>query len=113
MSLSVKELVSNALETPEGAVCAIGALARHKAIDVQQRAAWIAEAVDEEDDAEAQNVMEGVAQDCGIPPMVAWKIIETNDDPGAHTIHPKTPAARYTRVLAWVQSQIKQEAIPA
>lgn len=109
LALPVPELVGSALETPERGVCAIGALARYKAIDVSSDADQLRHSLNEDDDYEAQAIMEGVADACGVPPMVAWKTIEINDI----DCDGMTPAQRHQRVLRWVRSQIIREAVTA
>jgi hypothetical protein len=88
LALPQKRLTYGALVEPDGEVCAIGAYARHKGIDLSQ--------FDPEDASDEA----GVA--AGMPAMAAWKIVEMNDFEFAHL----TPERRYSKMLEWVEQQL-------
>ncbi len=54
---------------------------------------------------------EAIATKEGVPRLVAWAIVEQNDDLGGW--RKETDEERYTRVLAWVRSRINPVAVPA
>jgi hypothetical protein len=87
LALPDKRLIVGLLTDDEGGVCAVGAYAQYKGVDLLQ--------YDPEDSAEL------VGMAAGMPRLVAWAVVEHNDfifdrdDP--------TPEERYTRVLHWVR----------
>lgn len=85
--MPVKELISNSLECPDG-VCALGALARMKGIDVSKVDA---------DDPEQVGPLFNIA----IP--LAQEVAYINDEGGWYN---ETPQERYKRVRNWVESNI-------
>lgn len=73
--------------------------------------------MDDEDD---QDMAEDEAAKVGVPKMVAWAIVEQNDDLGGYAKEhvwieaekrweytPETPEQRYDRVLKWVEMALK------
>jgi hypothetical protein len=106
LALPEKRLIADELEDAEGEVCAIGALKKHRGVDVES---------DPEE-------MEEVGVELGMPRLVAWKVVALNDIEidGKYveaagptrwgipfsTFIPVTPEERYEQVLAWVQKQI-------
>jgi hypothetical protein len=74
------------LVNEDGEVCAIGAYGRHKGIDLTT--------FDPEDNNHDEVGIEG-----GMPPLVAWKVVEMND----LQFDRCTPEQRYERMLAWVE----------
>ncbi len=97
-----KSLIAHELETKDGEVCALGALAKVRGIDMQK--------LDPEEPEE-------VATAFGIAPQLAREIVYMNDEyfDGAWNDSTKryddiTPEERWKRMRAWVAAQIKSEA---
>ena len=95
LALPDKRLIANELETPDGDVCAIGALAKHRCFTPK---------------ADPEYEMEMVGVELGMPELVAWKVVALNDvdidtyyDRKEGRCVPYTPEERYERVLAQVQ----------
>jgi hypothetical protein len=88
LALPDKRLIHGSLVDEEGDVCAIGAYARAKGLDLQK--------FDPEDETDQVGIV------AGMPRMVAWKVVEMNDMEFDHL----TPELRYTRMLEWVESQL-------
>lgn len=84
-----KRLIANDLETPEGAVCAIGSVGRARGVDMSK--------LDPED-------AEGVGAVFGIAQSMAREIVYMNDEGGDHE---ETPEQRFERIRKWVVSKIK------
>ena len=104
LALPVKELHDGifAAGTPEKpAVCALGAWALKRAGGDPAKAAEMAGPSPEEDTETAAALAAH-----GWPRLVVMDTIFMNDDVGRH----ETPAERYARVLAWVESQIIEPA---
>lgn len=87
-ALPAKELIPDSLVCEDG-VCALGALAVHKGIDVSSL---------DPDDAER------VAETFNIAPALAREIVYMNDEAWVN----ETPSQRYERMYGWVKSQIKE-----
>lgn len=112
LAMPSKRLIANQLQDEHGDVCAIGALVRYKGITPTTR--W-----PDED-------MEAVGVECGMPRLVAWKVVEINDidldysvdvfapgpsqwvhgSPGYRLRVPITPEERYTALLGWVRKEL-------
>ena len=113
LALSAKRLIANELDNGADC-CAIGALARRKGLTFD---------IDPEDGG-----MEEVGVECGMPRLVAWKVVEANDidnetysvrapgpnvycwpqyTPGYSLIVEVTPEQRYVSVLEWVRSMLR------
>lgn len=93
-AMPVKELVAEAIVRDSEHVCAMGAVAVARRLDVS--------AIDMEDGGEVGAVF-------GIARAMACEIAYENDECG----RPKeTPAERWTRMRAWVASEIRTEAPP-
>lgn len=89
LALPDKCLIHEALTDDEGGVCAIGAYAKHKGLDLQK--------FDPEDETDEV----GIA--AGMPALVAWKVVEMND----MEFHSRfSPEERYARMLEWVNKQL-------
>lgn len=88
LALPEKRLIAGALQDDDGEVCALGALAQYQGIDC---------AID----------MEDVGEELGLPRLVAWKVVDLNDDldwkweKGERRAI--TPEERYEAVLKAVQ----------
>lgn len=100
LALPEKRLIHGELQDSEGGVCAIGALAKYRNVEVKS---------DPEE-------MEEVGVELGMPRMVAWKVVALNDvglESYYDTLTGKfkcfTPEQRYERVLKWVREQIKTQ----
>ena len=95
--MPVKKLGYDILVEPSGEVCAIGAQMVQEAMDGgmtrEKAVAHCAEA----DEYETQEAGERL----GMPKLVAWAVAVENDD-----CRTEKPEERYTRILAWVQSEI-------
>lgn len=101
-ALPVKELVQNELVS-DGGVCALGAVAEHRSIDVSEL---------EPEDADQVSLTFGIAE------SMAREIVWENDECGVSTWTtpkeawerpvriPETPAQRWERMRAWVVRQI-------
>lgn len=86
LALPEKRLILKLLEDGEGGVCAIGAYAKHKALDLSKF------------DVESDTDEVGIAG--GMPALVAWKVVEMND----LQFDSVTPEQRYEKMLAWVEA---------
>lgn len=100
VAMPSKRLIAEELDNGED-VCAIGALVRYKQITPI---------------ADADFEMEEVGMECGLPRLVAWKVVELNDvelsdhmwDSAKQAYRQRTPEERYTSVLSWVQRQLQK-----
>lgn len=88
LALPDKRLILGALEDEEGGVCAIGAYGKRKGLDLSKF----------EVDSDTDEV--GIAG--GMPPLVAWKVVEMNDLLLDHL----TAEKRYEQMLSWVDSML-------
>jgi hypothetical protein len=95
LALPSKRLIANELD--DGAdCCAIGALVRYKSLTPKS---------------DREYEMEEVGVECGMPRMVAWKVVELNDVQldrrwdGMKSVE-LTPEERYDAVLKWVGEQL-------
>ena len=86
LALPEKRLIHGTLVSEAGEVCAIGAYGKYKGIDLST--------FDPEDESDAV----GIAG--GMPPLVAWKVVELNDELLPSSM---TPEQRYEAVLQWVE----------
>ena len=93
LALEVKELIADELITTEGGVCALGALAKGKGIDV--------EGVDPEN-------APGVSGLFNIAESLAREVVFIND--GDYYLPEVSPARRYEVMLGWVNRQIHDPA---
>lgn len=91
LALPDKRLIGGLLVDESGEACAIGAYARHKGLDIGS--------YDPEDESDEVGI------EAGMPPLVAWKVVEMNDV----QFECLTPEARYSQMLAWVESQLRTE----
>jgi len=94
LALPSKRLIAHRLDNGED-VCAIGALVRYKHISPVS---------------DPEFEMENVGIECGMPQLVAWKIVEINDTfdcryEGNRRVD-YTPEERYEKVLNWVREQL-------
>ena len=85
-AMPVKELISEVLVSEDG-VCALGAVAQHKSVDVAD--------IDPDD-------YTAISKKLGIAEAMVREIEYVNDEWGTND-----PAKRWTRVRAWVAEQIK------
>lgn len=92
-AMPLKELIEGALQEPCGQVCAFGALAQTRGINVSQ--------IDPEN-------ARLVAQTFDIAEPLAREVVYENDE-GAWSPHNETPAQRWVRMRAWVERQIIKE----
>lgn len=93
LSMTGKRLIADDLAA-NGEVCAVGALMRANGVPQSEL-----EELDDTDDTDRI-----AAKRCGIPPLVAWKLVELNDI--ELELRDFTPEQRYERVLAWAQQHI-------
>lgn len=87
----------------EGEVCAVGALLRHRGI-AQSELERLNGSTDP-----ADWYTDEIASRYGVPPLVAWKLVELNDMELA-AFRDATPEQRYVEVLAWVNEHIHEPA---
>ena len=113
LAMPEKRLIRDLLTDDDGGVCAIGAYARHKGLDLSK--------FDPEDESDEV----GVA--AGMPALVAWSVValndvtldtvwEVSDGPlnrwdatyrgGIPLVRDMTPEERYEKVLAWVRANL-------
>lgn len=90
LAMPEKRLILGTLDDEEGGVCAVGAYARRKGLDLSKY----------DPDIESDEV--GI--EAGMPKLVAWKVVEINDMEFDHAF---TPEQRYAGVLNWVESKLK------
>ena len=106
LALPIKRLIANELENEQGEVCAVGALAKFKGKENPMLGDSFGD-FDElsvnEDDIERVTVQ--LAQDLGLPRMVAQAVVYENDDDWPAFM---TPEQRYNKILRWVRSQLRQ-----
>lgn len=88
LALPDKRLIHGSLIDEEGEICAIGAYAKHKGLDLEK--------FDPEDSTDEVGI------EAGMPSLVAWKVVEMND----MELSDLTPEQRYTKMLEWVDSQL-------
>lgn len=65
LALPEKRLIEGLLYDDEGGVCAIGAYARYSGIRIEGR--------------NPEDATDEVGVEAGMPPLVAWKVVEVND----------------------------------
>jgi hypothetical protein len=98
--MTVKRLIADELEQPDGAVCAIGAAGKLRGVDMSD--------LDPED-------AETVAHQFNVADCLAREIVWENDEcgytnewlPDERRWRRETPEERFTRMRKWVRSQIK------
>jgi len=88
LGLLEKRLILNLLYDGSGDVCAVGAYAKHKGLDLSK--------FDPEDETDQVGI------EAGMPRLVAWKIVEVND----YQFESLTPEQRYEKMLRWVESKL-------
>jgi hypothetical protein len=97
LSLPDKRLGRGSLQDEEGVVCAIGAYAKHKGLDLSKF--------------DPEEATDEVGMAAGMPALVAWMVVSLNERvPRGLTPERRFPEKRYRVMLSWVESQI-QEAI--
>jgi hypothetical protein len=89
--LTDKRLISCELETPDGAVCALGAVGKLRSLDMS--------GIDPTD-------RETVAATFGLANALVSEITYENDEGIGYWVN-ETPEARFQRMRAWVAAQIK------
>jgi sugar phosphate isomerase/epimerase len=105
LSLPEKKLIKDELENADGQVCALGALAKHRGVQIP-RIDWGSEEYSEFDEDDSERMSLELAKNLGVPKMVAVAVVYENDDCWPPTI---TPEGRYTKMLGWVRRQLKQK----
>lgn len=117
LALPEPKLIADAIETPDGLVCGLGALAKYEhyegSLELPQKPAEDAshEEWDEwythgDYDGEAtEDAMLALAAALNVPKLVAVAIIHENDD----SYQTQTPEARYSKVLAFVRRWITRD----
>lgn len=88
LAMPDKRLIYGLLEA-DGEVCAIGAYARHKGLDLSKY--------------DPEDATDEVGIEAGMPTLVAWKVVEMNDMELSHL----SPEVRYERMLKWIESKIR------
>lgn len=112
LALPEKRLITTRLANEQGEFCAIGALARHQAIqagddpaEVLERLASYVKAESAWDDPwETEDRTISVAQACGMKRTMAAAVAYENDLDWGREV--KTPEQRYQAMLRWVESCI-------
>jgi hypothetical protein len=90
LSLPEKRLIHGVLESEDGEVCAIAAYGKRKGLDLSKF------------DLDYDSDEVGIAG--GMPKLVAWKVVEMNDE----ELHKGyTPEQRYEKMLAWIESKLE------
>lgn len=89
-ALPEKRLIAHELETADGAVCAIGALGKSRAVDMNNI---------DPDDASTVAAIFGIAE------ALAREVVYVNDEWGSNK---ETPEQRFERMHKWVVSQIRE-----
>lgn len=89
LAMPDKRLIHGSLVAEDGEVCAIGAYAKHKGLDLQK--------FDPEDETDAVGI------EAGMPKLVAWKVVEMNDIELDSRISPEN---RYAKMLQWVENEL-------
>lgn len=84
-----KRLIADALQTPDGAVCAIGSLGVARGIDLQR--------LDPEDP-------DGIANEFDVATPLVCEVEWQNDE---NSWGKDSPESRWCRMRAWVSAQIK------
>lgn len=99
-AMPVKELIVDDIVRDDGSVCAIGAVAVARRMDVSS--------LDNSDG-------ESVGQAFGIARALACEIAYENDERGGSwrdgKYHTESPSERWTRMRAWVDEQINKPAV--
>lgn len=94
LALPTKRLIAHELDNGTDC-CAVGALVRQKGIVVED---W-----------EAEDEMEEVGVACGMPRLVAWKVVELNDELLDYHFKERrayTPEERYEAVMRWIEKNL-------
>ncbi len=94
-AMPTKELVRGAIETPEGAVCALGCVLRHRGLT-------------QDDDLHRRFDAESTASRLDIAECLAKEVTFINDE----AAYDETPAQRWKRVRAWVAEQLTKKETP-
>jgi len=89
LALPEKRLIHGALEDERGYVCAVGAYAKHKGVELSKF--------------DVDSNTDDVGIEAGMPRLVAWKVVEMNDLQLDHL----TPEQRYEKMFAWVESKLE------
>lgn len=113
LALPEPKLVADAIETADGMVCGLGALAKHEQyqgdLSLPQEPAEGTEAWYEWDEDEArgetEDAMLALAAALDVPKLVAIAIIYENDD----YYGTATPEARYSKLLSWTRSWLAKD----
>jgi len=108
LALPEKRLITDELENARGDVCAIGALVRFKGKENPMIGDSFGGAEDNltinADEIERATI--DLAQELGVPRLVALAVVRENDED--HYYYPATitPEQRYERMLKWVQQAL-------
>jgi hypothetical protein len=108
-----KSLAPNSLETEDGAVCALGCLARHRGIDVKTLALGDPYTEDPDEGGEWEDSdWDTLAAVFNIAPQLAREVMYENDECATWTAtgngdHPAPGEQRWQRVRAWAARQIR------
>lgn len=89
LALPDKRLIHGSLIDEDGELCAIGAYAKHKGLDLQKY--------------DPEDATDEVGIEAGMPDLVAWKVVEMNDEQYHSGF---TPEQRYEAMLGWVERQL-------
>lgn len=102
-AMPIKRLTANELSTPDGEVCAMGAVGRKRGVDMSK--------IDPED-------RDAVASMFDIAPALVAEIAYLNDEEGQlfkddAEDDAETPEQRFERIRKWVELQIPEDAAEA
>jgi hypothetical protein len=105
-SMPEKSLASNSLQTDDGSVCTLGALARHRAVDVKTLALG-GDPDSEWDEDWEDSDWDALAALFDIAPQLAREVMYENDETFVGAVGPLTPGEqRWQRMRAWVAKKI-------
>ncbi len=104
LALPEPKLVADAIETADGLVCGLGALAKHEGYQGSlelPEVSWN----EWETGPEVEDAMLALARELNIPKLVAVAIIYQNDE----YYGTQTPERRYSKVLNWTRSWLGKD----
>lgn len=109
LAMPQKRLITDVLETAEGEVCALGALAKHMQVAIPEPT--VPDYNEWEENESYEDLIKFAVEQLGIPRLVAFRVIEVNDNTqyrflGGRDRHYYTPEERYEKVLAWVRKRL-------
>jgi len=115
LSLPEKKLINGRLADEQGCVCTVGALAAHRGVSLKELADLIKPdeqwgEIDAYEAAECRTM--DLGRRIGLKEVMSVTLAYRNDDVWFAPVD-ESDEQRYTRVLAWVESQITPELVTA